>query len=101
SPSAHVFILGRALQGIAVGIASVASPMYLSEIAPAAKRGFYVSSNQLAVAVGILVTYVCNSYFAASGNWRMMFGIALIPALLQLFGVFFIPESGAWSPEMS
>jgi MFS family permease len=100
SPFAHFFLLGRALQGVAVGIASVVSPMYLSEIAPAAKRGLYVSSNQFAITVGILATYGCNSYFAASGNWRMMFGIAAIPALLQLLGVFFIPESPVWEPPI-
>lgn len=101
SPLAHFFLLGRVLQGIAVGIASVVSPMYLSETAPAAKRGLYVSSNQFAITVGILATYGCNSYFAASGNWRMMFGMAAIPALLQLLGTFFIPESPAWTPSMS
>lgn len=100
SSSDLFFILGRAFQGVAVGIISVVSPMFLSEIAPAAKRGLYVSSNQFAITVGILATYGCNSYFAATGNWRMMFGVAVIPAILQLIGVFFIPESPAWSAKM-
>jgi len=97
---AHFFILGRFVQGLGVGMISVVAPMYLAEIAPAKTRGLYVSCNQFAITIGILAAYGCNYAFAASGNWRMMFGAAFIPALLQLLALPFISESPSWTPKM-
>ncbi len=96
SKGSHEFIVGRFIQGLGVGLVSVICPMYLAEIAPVHKRGFYVSFNQFAVVVGILFAYIVNYIFAQAGSWRIMFGVALIPALLQIFGLFFIPESSVW-----
>lgn len=98
---AHFFILGRLIQGLGVGMISVVAPMYLAEIAPVKARGFYVNCNQFAITIGILAAYGCNYAFAASGNWRMIFGLAFIPALLQLLALPFIPESPSWMPKTS
>lgn len=98
APFAHFFSLGRFIQGIGVGLVSVICPMYLAEIAPPKVRGFYVSCNQFAVTIGILAAYGCNYAFASTGNWRLMIGVALIPAALQLLAICFIPESPSWSP---
>jgi len=95
------FIFYRVLGGIGVGLASMLSPMYIAEIAPANIRGKLVSWNQFAIIFGMVVVYFVN-YFIARGQaaewitatgWRWMFGSETIPALLFLVLLFFIPES--------
>jgi sugar porter (SP) family MFS transporter len=93
-----IFILARFLGGIAVGGASVLTPMYISEIAPPGIRGRLVATNQLAVVSGILLAFF-SDYLIDSvlhGSWRWMFLAGVIPSLL--FGVllFFIPRSPRW-----
>src|SRR5690242_3886393 len=73
----------RFAQGIGVGAASVLSPMYIAEIAPAAIRGKLVTMNQLTIILGILLATVACYYFGDPNNvesWRWMFGSAFIPA---------------------
>ena len=95
------FIFYRVLGGIGVGLASMLSPMYIAEIAPANIRGKLVSWNQFAIIFGMVVVYFVN-YFIARGQaaewinatgWRWMFGSETIPASLFLILLFFIPES--------
>jgi len=95
------FIFFRILGGIGVGLASMLSPMYIAEIAPAAIRGKLVSWNQFAIIFGMVVVYFVN-YFIASGRspdwinatgWRWMFGSEIIPATLFLSLLFLVPES--------
>lgn len=95
------FIFYRVLGGVGVGLASMLSPMYIAEIAPAGIRGKLVSWNQFAIIFGMLVVYFVN-YFIARGRaaewinvtgWRWMFGSETIPAGLFLLLLFFIPES--------
>ena len=95
------FIFYRVLGGIGVGLASMLSPMYIAEIAPANIRGKLVSWNQFAIIFGMLVVYFVN-YSIAKGEaaewinstgWRWMFGSETIPATLFLLLLFFIPES--------
>jgi SP family xylose:H+ symportor-like MFS transporter len=87
--------------GIGVGLASMLSPMYIAEIAPAGIRGKLVSWNQFAIIFGMLVVYFVN-YFIARGQaaewinsvgWRWMFGSETIPAVLFFILLFFVPES--------
>ena len=98
------FICYRMLGGIGVGLASMLSPMYIAEVAPAEKRGYLVSWNQFAIIFGMLVVYFVNYFVARQGNdtwlhemgWRWMFASETIPALL-FFGLLFpIPESPRW-----
>lgn len=95
------FILFRIVGGIGVGLASMLSPMYIAEIAPAHMRGKLVSWNQFAIIFGMVVVYFVN-YSIARGQaaewinatgWRWMFGSETIPATLFLLLLFFIPES--------
>ena len=99
-----VFVLFRIVGGIGVGMASMLSPMYIAEIAPAAIRGRLVSWNQFAIIFGMLVVYFVNWGIALQGNeswlnttgWRWMFASGAIPSFLFLVALFFIPESPRW-----
>ncbi len=90
----------RFVQGVCVGAASVLSPMYIAEVAPAKVRGKLVALNQLTIIMGILISSICNFYFGEndleSQNWRYMFLSALVPSVLFLVFLFFIPESPRW-----
>ena len=98
------FIFFRIMAGIAIGIASMVSPMYISEIAPPDKRGSLVSINQLGIVTGILVIYFVNAYIAGlydeswnvSTGWKWMFASGSIPSVIFLFALFSVPESPRW-----
>ena len=87
---------GRFIAGIAVGIGSVTAPLFIAEIAPPRHRGALVSLNQLMIVIGILVAFWVSYHYADSADWRNMFTVGLVPAILQFIGLFFIPESPAW-----
>ncbi len=92
----------RLLGGLAVGGASVVCPMYITEIAPAARRGLLVAVSQLNIVVGILAAYLSNYGVARvlgaehPDTWRWMFGVMVLPALAFLATVLLIPESPRW-----
>jgi len=108
-----IFVMWRMLGGVAIGLASSLSPMYISEVAPAGMRGKLVSINQLTIVIGILLAqvinwllvrglpdhateeFLLNSWYGQEG-WRWMFGLTALPALLFLAGMFFVPESPRW-----
>jgi MFS transporter, SP family, arabinose:H+ symporter len=89
----------RILGGLGVGIASVSSPMYLAEVAPARIRGRLVTCYQLAVVTGGLASIVVSYWLAPSGNWRWMFAAQVIPSCALLFGLLLAPESPRWLVE--
>lgn len=91
----------RIMGGVGAGLASLVSPMYISEIAPAAKRGSLVTFNQLAIVIGAfvanLVTFMIAKYFGSNPEcWRWMFGSACLPVMVFLAGLIFVPESPRW-----
>ena len=92
------FTCMRGIGGLAIGLASALTPVYISEVAPPESRGRLVSLNQLAIVTGILVAYLSNWQLAGLGSmsWRWMFGVAAFPSLAFLVGLFFIPESPRW-----
>ena len=102
-----IFVLFRMLGGIGVGIASMASPMYIAELSPARFRGRLVSVNQFAIVTGMLVIYFVNYHIAGQGDdawntavgWRWMFGSEAVPAVVFLGLLFFVPESPRWLVE--
>jgi SP family arabinose:H+ symporter-like MFS transporter len=101
SATAHAlfyFLVERVLGGVAVGVASILSPMYIAELAPAKYRGSLVSLNQLAIVIGILVAFLSNYLLADSGpnNWRWMLLVMAAPAILLFFSLFLVPESPRW-----
>ncbi|WP_129114554.1 sugar porter family MFS transporter [Halegenticoccus tardaugens] len=96
APTLEILIAGRILDGIAIGFASIVGPLYISEISPPKIRGSLVSLNQLAVTTGILASYFVNYAFADTGQWRWMLGAGMLPALVLLVGMLFMPESPRW-----
>ncbi|MGA7522807.1 MAG: sugar porter family MFS transporter [Acidobacteriaceae bacterium] len=92
------FCVSRVAGGLAIGLASALTPMYIAEIAPQQRRGLLVSLNQLAIVVGILAAYCTNWQLARIGqeSWRWMFAVAAVPSAVFLAGLFFIPESPRW-----
>ena len=115
SMSFNSLIIYRLLGGIGVGIASMLSPLYISEIAPAKNRGKLVALYQLAIALGILFAYFANAHLLSlstssdftektgivhkifvSEIWRGMLGSEILPALVFLLLLFVIPKSPRW-----
>jgi SP family xylose:H+ symportor-like MFS transporter len=97
----YIFIVYRIIGGIGVGLASMLSPLYIAEIAPAKIRGKLVSLNQFAIIFGMLVVYFVNYYIAKQGDdswlntvgWRWMFASEILPASLFLFMLLFVPDT--------
>jgi sugar porter (SP) family MFS transporter len=92
------FAVARLLGGVAIGIASTLSPLYIAEISPARNRGLLVCLNQLAIVTGILLSYSVNYLLTGAGptNWRWMFASAALPSAAFLLTLLFIPESPRW-----
>jgi SP family arabinose:H+ symporter-like MFS transporter len=93
-----IFSAARLSGGLAIGLASVLTPVYIAEISPSNNRGTLVSLNQLAIVVGILTAYLVNWQVARLGesSWRWMLAVAAIPSIAFLFGLLLIPESPRW-----
>jgi MFS transporter, SP family, xylose:H+ symportor len=97
----YSFVIYRIIGGIGVGIASMISPMYIAEIAPANVRGKLVSFNQFAIIFGMVIIYFVNYFIARQGNeqwlisegWRWMFFSGAIPAAIFFIMLFFVPET--------
>jgi SP family xylose:H+ symportor-like MFS transporter len=109
-----VFVAFRVVGGVGVGVASLASPMYIAEISPARIRGRLVSVNQLAIVSGILVIYFVNYFIALAGKsidgggaqlwnqtmgWRWMFASGIVPSAIFLLLLASVPESPRWLVE--
>lgn len=91
------FVAARVVAGVAIGIASLLAPLYIAEVSPAAIRGRLVSLNQLAIVLGILVSYLAGWALAGGDeSWRLMFAVAAAPSLLFFCALFFVPESPRW-----
>ncbi len=106
------FLIARLVGGVAIGIASGLSPMYIAEVAPPHIRGKLVSLNQLTIVLGILAAQIANYMIAepmpagttvasldswnCQWGWRWMFWAEAFPAVAFLFLAFFIPESPRW-----
>ncbi|KAL3989923.1 Sugar transporter family protein [Acanthocheilonema viteae] len=90
-------LVGRILLGIAIGFASMVVPVYISEGAPARVRGKLVTIYQFMIAFGFTVANAVAAWFArydpVNVGWRLMFMFAAVPALVQLIGFFFLPET--------
>ncbi|MES3702231.1 sugar porter family MFS transporter [Staphylococcus arlettae] len=99
APSMPVLVIGRLIIGLAVGGSTAIVPVYLSEMAPTAQRGSLSSLNQLMITIGILSSYLINYALAPIEGWRWMLGLAVVPSLILLIGVAFMPESPRWLLE--
>ena len=96
----YAFLFFRFIGGLAVGGASVVSPMYIAEISPANYRGRLVAMTQFNIVLGILLAFFSNYIIAGLDlgqvEWRWMFGIEAFPAAVFFFALFSIPRSPRW-----
>ncbi|KAL8087780.1 hypothetical protein AgCh_037795 [Apium graveolens] len=88
--------MGRLLEGFGVGIISYTVPVYIAEISPQNMRGGLGSVNQLAVTIGIMLSYLLGLFV----NWRVLAVLGTLPCLVLIPGLFFIPESPRWLAKM-
>ncbi|XP_077991663.1 solute carrier family 2, facilitated glucose transporter member 12-like [Glandiceps talaboti] len=87
-------VIGRLIVGFAVSLSVIAECIYISEISPPKRRGSLVSLNELGISVGLLLAYMVNFLFISVHNgWRYMFGLSVIPAVIQGIGMFVVPTS--------
>ncbi|SHM03067.1 sugar porter family MFS transporter [Mucilaginibacter sp. OK098] len=112
SGSFTVLVLFRLIGGLGIGVASMVSPLYISEFSPSRFRGMMVSLYQLALTIGIVLAYFSNAYllnhaggfFGSDGMnrvfstevWRAMLGLGALPAAIFLISLFMVPESPRW-----
>ncbi|MFZ0552726.1 MAG: sugar porter family MFS transporter [Steroidobacteraceae bacterium] len=96
APTVTWLIAGMIVSGIAIGIASFISPMYIAELVPARVRGSLVAVNMLAITSGIVMAYLVDYAFSSIQGWRYMFGVAAIPSVALTVGMWRLPDSPRW-----
>ena len=98
APEVYSFMVARFIGGLAVGISTVAAPLYIAEISPPQYRGRLAGMFQFNVVFGILIAFVSNAILSGIGEnaWRWMLGIEALPALVFTFLCFLLPESPRW-----
>ena len=99
APDIYHLIFSRLFLGVAIGVSSFAVPLYIAEISPARVRGMLVSMFQLMITIGVLVSYFSDLFFANEQDitcWRPMFYVGVLPALVLLVGMAFMPETPRW-----
>ena len=98
------FNIFRIIGGVGVGLASIASPMYITEVAPAKVRGALVILYQLAITIGctmaVVVSYFLALHLDEDVAWRWMFASEMVPILIFVFLLLFVPKSPRWLAEM-
>jgi SP family galactose:H+ symporter-like MFS transporter len=97
SPTFVIFLICRVIVGLGIGAAASVVPVYSSEIAPPRLRGTLVTFNQLAVTVGIAISYWIDLAYAHAGfSWQPMFATAAIPSIILFIGMLISPETPRW-----
>jgi sugar porter (SP) family MFS transporter len=89
-------VIGRIIIGLAIGVGSCISPVYTSELANEKQRGWLVNLFVVTVQVGVFLAFLIGYLLSDSGDWRMMIGLGIIPAILLGVATFFLPESPRW-----
>ncbi|MBO0777541.1 MAG: sugar porter family MFS transporter [Ktedonobacteraceae bacterium] len=96
SPNVIWLIFFRCVMGLGVGASAVVVTVYLAEIAPTEHRGRIASLGQLMVVCGILLSYILDYALSPIEAWRWMIGLGLVPSMILLLGLFYLPESPRW-----
>jgi len=96
APAVAFLVAGRIVIGLAIGVASFTAPLYISEVSPVEARGGLVSLNQLAITIGIVLSYVVDYTLAGHQSWRWMFALGVLPAIVLGTGMIFLPASPRW-----
>ena len=94
----YSFMIARFLGGIAIGVSTVASPLYIAEISPPEKRGLLTGMFQFNIVFGILIAFLSNHLLADFGAepWRWMLGVMALPTVIYVLAGFMLPESPRW-----
>ena len=94
----YLFMVARFIGGIAIGVSTVAAPLYISEIAPPERRGRLAGMFQFNIVFGILVAFLSNYLLARLGenSWRWMLGVMAVPSIIYTLACLIIPESPRW-----
>lgn len=92
----HILILGRFFIGVAIGITSYLSPLFISEMAPAKNRGALVLLNGIMITSGEAIAFLVDYALVPTQSWRLMFATGLIPAILLFAGMLMLPNSPRW-----
>lgn len=100
APNVPIMVAARIILGFGVGAAAVSSPLYLAEMAPADRRGRMVTINELMIVTGQMLAFAMNALLAVliadTSVWRIMLGVAAVPAVALLIGMLMLPESPRW-----
>jgi len=100
APTVGFMVVARVILGLGVGAAAVTCPLYLAEMAPAHLRGRMVTINELMIVTGQMLAFAINALLDSlihdAEVWRLMLGVASIPAIALLIGMLILPESPRW-----
>lgn len=96
APNMAIIIVARVILGLAIGAGAVIAPLYISETAPASIRGRLITIYQLAITLGILLSFITNYLLIELVSWRIIYATVILPSLMLFIGVFFVPESPRW-----
>ena len=100
APNFEVMLVARIILGLGVGAAAATCPLFLAEMAPADRRGRMVTINELMIVTGQMLAFIMNAVLDQLIKdphvWRWMLGIAAVPAIALLVGMFFLPDSPRW-----
>lgn len=96
APALSLLIIGRFVLGIAIGVTSYMSPLFISEMAPAQYRGSLVLLNGIMITGGEAAAFLVDYLLVPTQSWRLMFATGLIPAVLLFFGMLILPASPRW-----
>eukprot|EP00612_Vaucheria_litorea_P003536 CAMPEP_0171461060 /NCGR_PEP_ID=MMETSP0945-20130129/5666_1 /TAXON_ID=109269 /ORGANISM="Vaucheria litorea, Strain CCMP2940" /LENGTH=482 /DNA_ID=CAMNT_0011987345 /DNA_START=202 /DNA_END=1650 /DNA_ORIENTATION=- len=92
-----ILLVGRIVYGMGAGFAMHGAPAYISEMSPPSIRGILVGMKEVFIVLGILVGYVAGFFFEnTEGGWRSVYSLALVPAIFQFTGMWFMPSSTRW-----
>lgn len=99
SPNIGLMAFGRLLSGVGSGASLVVVPIYISEVSPPKEKGLFGAMTQIMVNIGILLAQVLGYFLSRDSLWRIILAVAGGIALLQLLGLFMVPESPKWLAE--
>ena len=92
----YLLVVGRFILGLAIGIASYTVPLFISEMAPADKRGRLVLLNAIMITGGEAIAFIVDYALVPTHSWRLMFATGFIPAVILLIGMLFLPATPRW-----
>jgi len=96
APGSAVLVVGRLTVGVAVGVASVAAPLFAAEMAPTRLRGSFVSTYQFGITFGIFVAYLADEWLQSGSEWRLMLGLSSVAGVLLVVLMLPLRDTPRW-----